>query len=54
MYIDWLNSIREQIEEYGTDQETDLVLLRNHLNMLVGDIEQDPKFKEQLSKKIYD
>jgi hypothetical protein len=49
-YTNWLQSIIDQIRAYGLTKETDLVLLRNHLTMLVDDIERTPEFKLQLSK----
>ena len=49
-YKEWLNSIIEQIKAYGNDEKTDLVLLRNHLVMLVNDIEKSPKFILELSR----
>ncbi|WCK57163.1 hypothetical protein PP175_28665 (plasmid) [Aneurinibacillus sp. Ricciae_BoGa-3] len=50
MYKEWLHSITRQIMQYGNDRETDLVLLHNHLSMLATDIQQNPKFQEQLAK----
>jgi hypothetical protein len=51
-YITWLNSIKKQIDDYGTAQETDLVLLKNHLDMLADDIERNPEYKIQLAQCI--
>lgn len=52
MYKEWLNSIIEQIKAYENEEETNLVLLRNHLIMLVDDIEKNPKFILELSRCI--
>lgn len=49
-YESWLNSIIAQIKVYKEGKETDLVLLRNHLTMLIDDIERTPEFRSQLSK----
>lgn len=50
LYEIFLKSITEQIEQFGNSEETDLVLLRNHLSMLIKDIEKSDEFKEQLAK----
>ena len=52
MYSEWIDTIVKQLNEYKRAEETDLVLLRNHLNMVVDDIERSPEFKIQLSKCI--
>jgi hypothetical protein len=51
-YLEWIKSIITQLDDYRQGDETDLVLLRNHLNNLVNDIEQSPEFKVQLKKCI--
>lgn len=50
LYETFLKSITGQIEQFGKGEETDLVLLRNHLNILVRDIEKSSDFKTQLAK----
>jgi hypothetical protein len=50
LYVEWLNSIIKQTGEYRDQGELDLVLFKNHLNLLVEEIERSPEYGEQLSK----
>jgi hypothetical protein len=38
-YSEFIASVNKQLTEFGNEQKTDLVLLRNHLNMVLNDIE---------------
>lgn len=49
-YSEWVKTIINQLDEYRHGDETDLVLLRNHLTMVIDDIERSPEFKAQLVK----
>lgn len=49
-YSKWVDSIVNQIEDYKANKVTDLVLLRNHLTMLIDDIERTVEFRLQLDE----
>ncbi|WP_460271862.1 hypothetical protein [Bacillus sp. NEAU-Y102] len=43
MYEGWVDTIRRQLKEFSQQQPTDLFLLRNHLGMILKDVEAEIK-----------
>lgn len=41
MYEGWIDTIRKQLKEFSQQQTTDLFLLRNHLRMVLRDVEAE-------------
>ena len=50
----WLDSIIDQINDWDNGKETDLILLRNHLEILLKDVEDDPKYKKQIRESVFE